>query len=531
MEAVRKTAKDEDVDFSAPDGAPGRSQEPSHAHSGLLNLLLLFSAAATLVGSSLYFALRRFIAPDEGFYLYAARMVQEGLVPYRDFFFPQAPLAPYLFAGWFSLAGRGWVEARVFSALVTVAACLVLARAAAAVYGRRVALWSLPVFAVCIGVQVWMPTGKNTALAALFLALSLDAFLRRSSAGKAAFWIGLSVLTRATMAPAALFLLIPLSQERRVYGRQLKATLLGAAIPSAIALLFCLLDPFNFWQGNLGYHLERTGFSDRYIERQRWIILKGLLGAKSGVGIGGTQFLLLCIGAAIAALGARWAGWRHAVLPLVASFLAVVNFLPSPTYIQYFSAVGFVLVPPAVAGAEVLLRACADRFAWCSQCVLITAAVAGLCAFALLGLSDAQRFLQTGDGVPGVGKYSGSSWRIDQMSEVARAIDAANLSGKPVLSGWPGYLLESRSAAFKGAENNFAFTWSQVSNMPEAEQERRHVISQARAVRAFLNGETDVAVAYAGPRRSRPLLDALQARGAQRVAKVGWVEIVARGTP
>ena len=33
---------------------------------------------------------------DEGWYLYAARLVGEGKLPYRDFFFTQGPVLPFL---------------------------------------------------------------------------------------------------------------------------------------------------------------------------------------------------------------------------------------------------------------------------------------------------------------------------------------------------------------------------------------------------------------------------------------------------
>lgn len=522
--------KPEDDQFSADDARcppPMSLQAPSF----LVRLAAPAAAALILLLSSLYFGLNRFIAPDEGFYLYAARMVQEGFVPYRDFFFPQAPLSPYLFAGWFALVGRGWVEARIFAALVSAAACLTLARAASALYGRRVALWSLPVFAVCIGVQVWMPTGKNTGLSALFLALSVDAFLRRGSAGRAAFWIGMSALTRATMAPAALLLLLPLSPDRGAYLHQLRSILRGAAIPCLIALLFFALDPFNFWQGNLGYHLERTGFSERYIANQRWIIFKGLFGGKLGVGVGGAQFGVLVLGALFSVVFCWRKGVRYCVFPVLAMVLAGVNFLPEPTYTQYFSVVAFLLVPAAVAGFYMLLIEAAARFPASFRPVSSAFGAVLLIVFALFGKEDATRFLETGESVAGVGRFSEDSWRIGTMREVARVVDAANTAGKPVLSSWPGYLVESRSRALAGTENHFAFTWVAANSFSPKQQTERHVASRERAVQAFTDGEVDITVAYAGPKRSQSLLAALRARGAKHVAEVGWVEIVGRGKP
>lgn len=531
MEAVasyKKQPTDADGDRCAvPHQRSAREPEPEWRRGEWICAvvgLVVLSVSAVLFGQW------RFIAPDEGFYLYAGRLVQEGVLPYRDFFFPQAPLSPCLFAAWFWVAGRSWVLARVFASVVTIAACVVLARLALAVYGRRAALWSLLAFALCAGVQLWLPTAKSTGFSALFLALGLDAFLRRGCAKRASFWLGLSVLARATMAPAALFLLVPLSRERGAYGKQVRGILLGAAVPALVGLAFLLLDPFNFWQGNFGYHLERSTFSDRYVAHRRWEIFRGLFGYGPDAGLGGFQFGLLAVGAALSLVSAVRAGWRKAVLPLVALILAAVNFLPEPPHLQYFSIVSFLMVPPAVAALDAAVSALqAQR---CPVGLRRLAPAVALCAsvlFAALGWEDAWRFVVTGERVVGVGKHSGDSWRVEKMAEVSRAIDAANSDGKPVLSGWAGYLVETESQALKGTENHFAFSWAQVNGFAPAEQDRRHILSLDRAVDAFVRGDAKLAVAYAGPGRTRALLDALQAKGAKRVAQVGFVEIVERG--
>ena len=529
MEAVAKTDTPS-ASQGQPEAPPQHGGVESQSPQGVLSRIGLLLAVAALAVSSLLCGQWRFIAPDEGFYLYAGRMALEGLVPYRDFFFPQAPLSPYLFAAWFAVAGRSWVLARVLGSLVTLLACLVLARTARSVYGGRAALWALLTFSLCAGVQLWLPTAKNVGFSALFLALSLDAFLRRRCAKRAAFWLGFGVLARTTVAPAGLFLLLPLNPGRGAYLRQLKDVLLGAALPGMLAIAFVCADPFNFWEGNFGYHLERTTFSDRYLARRRWEILRGLFGSGPDAGLGGFQFAVLSGGALLSVLLNARSGWRPLALPATALVLTAVNFLPEPPHLQYFSVVTFLLVPPAAAALDRVVSASKSQRAPRTT-GLISAAVAFSClaAFGYLGAGDARRFLVTGDNVIGVGKYSRDSWRIEKMSEVSRAIDAANPEEKPVVSGWAGYLVESKSRALRGTENHFAFSWAQVRRFSPQEQEKRHILSQAGAVEAFLKGDASLAVAYAGPRRSRPLLDAVKAAGAKRVAKVGWVEIVGPG--
>lgn len=54
---------------------------------------------------------------DEGFYALAAELVTHGHLPYRHFFYPQAPLYPYLAAPIVGLFGARFVVLRVFSSL------------------------------------------------------------------------------------------------------------------------------------------------------------------------------------------------------------------------------------------------------------------------------------------------------------------------------------------------------------------------------------------------------------------------------
>ncbi|MDW8268066.1 MAG: hypothetical protein RMN24_02775 [Anaerolineae bacterium] len=58
---------------------------------------LAFTGAVVsfLVTAAFLFVYRE-VNLDEGWYLWAARLVYEGQIPYRDFAYPQAPLLPYV---------------------------------------------------------------------------------------------------------------------------------------------------------------------------------------------------------------------------------------------------------------------------------------------------------------------------------------------------------------------------------------------------------------------------------------------------
>lgn len=72
--------------------------------------LLVGSAALVLYGAAIWFGN---LNQDEGWYLQAARLVAQGRQPYRDFFFTQGPVMPYVYAllaplwsAWGVLGGR-----------------------------------------------------------------------------------------------------------------------------------------------------------------------------------------------------------------------------------------------------------------------------------------------------------------------------------------------------------------------------------------------------------------------------------------
>jgi hypothetical protein len=57
---------------------------------------LVLTAFLLQAGFFLFVARHRLIDGDEGFYLLAARLVLQHKTPYLDFFYPQAPLLPYV---------------------------------------------------------------------------------------------------------------------------------------------------------------------------------------------------------------------------------------------------------------------------------------------------------------------------------------------------------------------------------------------------------------------------------------------------
>ena len=113
---------------------------------------------------------------DEGWYLYAANLVGEGYLPYRDFFYTQGPVMPIVYSV-FSSIWRNWglVGARIFT-LALGAIGILFASATAgrlAAHGKRAL--AATVVALLLGGNLYhlyyMAIPKTYALAGLFVAV------------------------------------------------------------------------------------------------------------------------------------------------------------------------------------------------------------------------------------------------------------------------------------------------------------------------------------------------------------------------
>ena len=212
---------------------------------------------------------------DEGWYLYAARLVSEGKTPYRDFFYTQAPVMPVVYAAFTSIWNSfGLLGARiltiVFGALGLAFFCAIAARLVAP--GRR-ALAALAVF-LLLGSNLYhlyyIAIPKTYALASLFVAIGffLLTFARPSTlrGGVFAFASGLSLAfacgTRISLgvilAVVGFSLLFSFSRMRWTFlwfG-------FGGAIGLAVVYGFFLCDPTarTGLVAAQAYHAARGGF-------------------------------------------------------------------------------------------------------------------------------------------------------------------------------------------------------------------------------------------------------------------------------
>ena len=171
------------------------------ARSLLWLALLIFAIEAYLL------IFYRQINLDEGWYLWASKLVYEGKVPYRDFAFPQSPLLPYFYGFLQRLWGEGLLQGRLTTLLLTflnLALWIRLAKRLGNDWTVVVFLWLL-CSTLFVGAYHFAYVAPY-ALTALFLTLSISVALSelpetRRDALAVLFW-GLAVGTRLSAAVA-----------------------------------------------------------------------------------------------------------------------------------------------------------------------------------------------------------------------------------------------------------------------------------------------------------------------------------------
>ncbi len=140
---------------------------------GLPALLLVIGAAAIALGNLFYGPLNQ----DEGWYLYAAKLLRQGLLPYRDYFFTQGPVMPFVYG----TAAPLWEPFGVLGGRVLTLVLGFAAAAFASLLAGRSWVVRLTVFALLacnVYHSYFTVIPKTYALAALLLAAAFYCLTR-----------------------------------------------------------------------------------------------------------------------------------------------------------------------------------------------------------------------------------------------------------------------------------------------------------------------------------------------------------------
>jgi hypothetical protein len=450
--------------------------------------LLLAPVFLLQVVPFLAIARHRLIDGDEGFYLMASRLVFEHKLPYRDFFFTQMPLSPYVYGLWMRVAGYSWTSARTFCALLAALAGTVLFAQVCAETKRSAAgLAAISLFASSTLVFAWFTIAKTFALSAVFLLFAYFVFTRPSashlnrSVAITGLLLGIAIDVRLYLLALAPLFLWWIWREADARHRLKVALWFLAGLTMALLpnIFFLAMAPREYLFGNLLFHAIRSnGGLVGNVGQKLFAVAQLLLTGSGGNGLQTTLLLalvfILMVRLKTGSLAARRA------LQLAAA-LALISCFPTPTYIQYFCLCIPFLVLTVVCSAIDLLDSLNQLR---TKRLAATGAIALVALYAAASAPDYPRFCATGEGVNGIrSRDRAGDWKIDSVQAVSRAIDEFAGPADRVMSFWPGYYLESKAQPPPGFENNTGRDRADV--LSRADLVRYHIVSAVRIAQAL----------------------------------------------
>jgi 4-amino-4-deoxy-L-arabinose transferase-like glycosyltransferase len=488
---------------------------------GLLLLLLSLEASR-----------HRFIDPDEGFYLLAARLVSQHKTPYLDFLYTQMPLLPYIYGLWMQVFGETWLSGRGLSAWLAAGLGILLYAHVVARTGKRtVALFAALLFAGSTLAFAWLPIVKTYALCSFLLfacymiAVRMSALSSKWTFILCGLLLGMSVEVRlylAAVIPVFLFWILrhPKLTAKRAPILWFLGGLTLAGIPS-VWLAARDVDRYIF--DNVGIHAIRSGSGLIGGFGQKLAILfETLIGGPRGNGIQLGMLLVL----------AAWLAQKKKMLePERLAFrlslvLGGICLAPTPTYVQYFC----IILPFLLTAVVCSIGNAPLGLGWKSNMRLTT----GICVATLLyfgiAIPDGRKYFYTGEGLNGIFRTKNpGDWTLTAVRAVSRAVDELHLPGEKVMGFWPGYIFETKSSPYPGFESDCGRIFSAA--LSPAQVTKFHMVSPAaivaeitlKAPRIVIIGNQEYWV-----ESKQPYVEALKQSGYVVARRIGGASIYVR---
>jgi hypothetical protein len=445
----------------------------------------------------------RRIDGDEGYFVYAAQLAMSGKVPYKDFFFPQMPLTPYLFGVPWLVGAGGWIGARLWVAVLAAAAAMVFWRMAwLMTRSQAAALLLLAVYLTGdFGLQ-WATVAKSLlpagglALAAGWALLEAERGYRtRGMLALSGLFFGLATLSRLTTLPICavlgLYVLLVEPPGGPSRGRRVALWAAGVAPCVAVASIFFAVAPERFIFQNLGYHLidqadpadggTRMMFMLQAVAQWRWLVALAL----AGVGL--------------AAMRGRPQGAVWLMLGVAAVFIAV-SLAPSRVFLQYFAlATPWLLLAAGAGLTHPKLAGWLDRWPGRDAAKAPVRLVAGFAVCLLLTLATSwpalrERWIFHWEKDSGPGAQVAED-RLGHVRYIARQVNAHMPESGRWATWWPGYAVGVESRLLPGLENHFALRVNHYEGDERAGRAGSIPVPWERLIREPGEGRPDLVLA------------------------------------
>jgi hypothetical protein len=471
---------------------------------------LVIASSLLYLAGLLYYATNRPIDGDEGFYTTAARLVWEGKTPYKDFFFQQAPLLPYLYSWIWAVNPRSLVAMRMFSSVCGGLEVLLLGLAlvAAKRLPAKVALAAFAAVLLNPYSASWNVVVKTFAVANLLMTIATICIYIALRSGRARWFFATGVALGACVSARSLYgFLIPavflslLLQDFRASRRPSakSLTFLGGSLVGGLPMILSFLrDPQAFIFNNITYHHFDVGYmisgsgvvSEGYQSVGHVLFVYfAMIGVR--LLVFHPYFTIQLILATIGILSLRRMRhgsmqssvgpysesdhlyFRVALLMLVVYSITVL--LPFPPYDQHLVSPLVPLMVPFVAeGLRVAIRAGGKP--------VLALALAAPILFAVEGGKETTR------------NSWHAVWKLSSYREIVSIVEANSGQNDVVMSFWPGFVFESGRRYFPGFEDHFVFRI--INKVTPAEGKDYHVVSKEQIMRAIAGREPSLLIIH-----------------------------------
>jgi hypothetical protein len=488
-------------------------------------LIIIFSL--TFFG---YIATHRLIAQDEGFYLMAGKLVSSGKIPYLDFFYPQAPLLPYIFAAWGKIFGFTWVSFRVLMGLVSTLLAILIYKDTKDKTNYFLALFSILFFSLSIMSFPWFTITKGYALSTLFLFCAYILLNNKHAFFISGILVGLAGLIRLPLAGVApvivIWLYFFLKKDPHKY-KKIGLFILGGLVTLLPTIYLASLNFDSFYYNNLGYHLERANLDDK-----RWHVAEILFGLRSGQKSILAQVPFFLYSTILFFIYSLYKKQTPHLSAVIAITLLIINLKPQVVYIQYFSVIMPFIIVASINFWSKIFISLKNTFNHHDKLLTL---LAMLILFLFLAFysqrtyNDIIRYSHNGQGVIGIGDYNiAKNWKLKNISEISKFINENSSNNDIIFSDWPGYLLETDREIINGLENHFAIdvASSALKKYNQSKLNNYKILTINQLSNIIKNKKATLVVSYLGRHKNSSWTKLALENGYSEIARINNVVIL-----
>ena len=217
------------------------------------------------------------IPGDEQVYFYMGKLVSEGNIPYRDFFYAHPPVQIIIYAIVLKIFGGSLLSLKATSLLATVLTAFLLFKIGLTKFNKATAIIGVLLFLFSYEVLFTADYGIGINLATFFFMLSLYFLLVKESYLSAGIVMGIAGLTRLyTIIPIGIVLLLVLLKNRKLFISMLIGFLSTWLLGN---ILLLVLFGSNFLTPVYAYHFMKQRVPSALLESlglvfsSNWLIL------------------------------------------------------------------------------------------------------------------------------------------------------------------------------------------------------------------------------------------------------------------